>query len=73
MGVAVTEESGIKVPMVDPATSIRGFRDAVVRLVTEPGLLETLSAGAFARARAQSWESKIAAIGTAYHEIAARG
>jgi glycosyltransferase involved in cell wall biosynthesis len=72
MGVAVTDESGIKVPMIDPATSIRGFRDAVARVATEPGLLGTLSAGAIARARALSWESKIAAVSQGYREVTAK-
>ena len=71
MGVAVTEECGIKVPMIDPASSIRGFRDAIVRVATEPGLLETLSKGAIARAREQSWEEKITTVSRTYRQIAA--
>jgi glycosyltransferase involved in cell wall biosynthesis len=70
MGVAVTDESGIKIPMIDPVTSIRGFRDAIARIATEPGLLESLSAGAIARARTQSWCSKIAAVSEAYSAVA---
>ncbi|MCW1912688.1 glycosyltransferase [Luteolibacter sp. GHJ8] len=71
MGVAVTEECGIKVPMLDPDTSIRGFRDAIIRIATEQGLLEQLSGGAISRAREQSWQSKIAVVSAAYRQIAA--
>lgn len=70
MGVAVDAGSGIKVPMIDPDTSVSGFRDAIARLGTESGLLEKLSAGAKARARALSWQTKIETVHQAYLQLA---
>ena len=44
MEVAVTPECGIKIPLLDPATSIRGFVEAILKL-SHPMELERLSAG----------------------------
>lgn len=71
MGVAVDHTSGIKVPLRSPRESIGGFLEAVLRLATTEGLLESLSAGAIARARGLSWESKIEKVSRTYREIAA--
>lgn len=68
MGVAVDESCGIKVPLVNPEASVDGFRGAIQRLLTEPGLVEALSAGAGRRARSLSWETKVAAFSSAYRE-----
>ena len=72
MGVAVDETSGIKVPMLNPETSITGFRDAILRFCREPGLLEKLSEGALRRAHELSWENKVRTIGDAYRKILAK-
>ena len=69
MGVAVDETSGIKVLMQDPETSIKGFRDAVMRLCTETGLLTRLSEGALDRALFLSWENKVQQVDEAYRKI----
>jgi glycosyltransferase involved in cell wall biosynthesis len=71
MGVAVDESSGLKVEMRDPKTSVVGFREAILRLWNEPGLLEKLSEGALARARELSWENKVEQVAAAYNEILA--
>lgn len=69
MGVAVDESSGLKVEMRDPKTSVAGFREAILRLWNEPGLLEKLSEGALARARELSWDNKVKQVADAYREI----
>ncbi len=71
MGVAVDGNSGLKVEMRDPETSVAGFREAILRLCNEPGLLEKLSEGALARARELSWENKVEQVAAAYNEILA--
>jgi len=67
--MAVDETCGIKVPMRNPETSVAGFRDAILRLWSEPGLLPRLSEGALNRARELSWENKVKQVAAAYDEI----
>ena len=66
MGIAVDDRCGLKIPLSDPATSTYGFHAAIRRLLTEPELLPTLSAGAYQRATELSWESKVEAFSQAY-------
>lgn len=70
MGVAVNEKAGIKIPMLDPKTSVRGFRHAIAVLWRAPGRLASLSAGAHARAVELCWNNTIARIDTAYRSNA---
>jgi glycosyltransferase involved in cell wall biosynthesis len=72
LSVAVTDRCGIKVPLVDPATSIAAFRTAVERFVETPPLLQALSAGAAARAADLTWEAKAAEIARIYERCMAR-
>jgi glycosyltransferase involved in cell wall biosynthesis len=72
MGVAVTEGCGIKVPLVSPMCSIEGFRAAIERLVLEPGLVESLSAGALQRASELTWDAIAARIAADYERVAER-
>jgi glycosyltransferase involved in cell wall biosynthesis len=69
MGVAVDENSGIKVPLHDPATSVAGFRNAILRLCNEPDLLSKLSQGALARATQLTWDNKVKQVADTYHKI----
>ena len=66
LSVAVTDQCGIKIPLVKPATSIAAFRTAVERLCESPPLVRTLSAGATSRAAELTWESKAAEISRIY-------
>ncbi len=72
MSVAVTDQCGIKVPLVNPATSIAAFRATVERLAETPPLLQALSAGAAARAAELTWEAKAAEIARIYERCVAR-
>lgn len=69
MGIAVDHRCGIKIPLTDPETSARGFREALQRLFNEPGLLDSLSIGALARSRELDWDSKVETFATAYDQI----
>ena len=66
MSFAIDESCGIKVPLRARQTSISGFTDAIVRLVTTQGLLNRLSQGALQRARENSWEEKVRQFAIAY-------
>lgn len=72
MAIAVTPKCGIKVPMVDYASSVAGFRTAIERLSESAGLLETLSEGALNRSRELTWEKMAARISAEYDELIAR-
>jgi len=69
MGVAVDQNSGLKIRMLDPKTSVTGFRDAILRVASEPGLLESLSEGALSRARDLSWDTKIEKFSDTYRQV----
>lgn len=71
MGIAVTDQSGIKIPLIDPQTSIAGFRQAIQRFLDEPELLSTLSAGALRRAQELSWDRKAQTFAQAYEDVVA--
>lgn len=66
MSTAVTEQCGIRIPLVDPRTSTLGFASAIRRFIEEKELLETLSRGALARAHELSWDSIVSTIISAY-------
>ena len=69
MAIAVTGDCGIKVPMVNPLTSARGYAAAIRRLAEERGLLERLSAGALRRAGELTWESIARTIAVGYDNV----
>ncbi|MEO1236176.1 MAG: glycosyltransferase family 4 protein [Planctomycetota bacterium] len=69
MGIAVDETCGLKIPLVDPETSITGFADALRELLDRPERIDELSAGALARSRELSWAGKAARIAAAYREM----
>jgi glycosyltransferase involved in cell wall biosynthesis len=69
MGVAVTSACGLKIPLRDPATSIRGFAEAIHRLAADPRELARLSAGALERARELTWEAKARRIAGVYASL----
>lgn len=66
MSVAVTDRCGIRVPLVEPETSIASFRAAIERLAESPQLVQAQSAGAAARAAELTWEAKAAEIARVY-------
>jgi glycosyltransferase involved in cell wall biosynthesis len=71
MCIAVNEFCGIKVPLVDADTSIRGFSEAIRRILDEPTLLRRLADGAAKRATELTWDAKAREIATEYDRILA--
>lgn len=67
MGVAVTEKCGIKIPMVTPEQSFKGFASAMRHLLNNPNELQTLSQGASRQAQSLGWNSLIQKLLHAYH------
>jgi glycosyltransferase involved in cell wall biosynthesis len=59
MGIAVNETCGIKIPLINPETSIEGFKNAIIRFLNEPELLNKLSSGAIKRSHELSWDNKV--------------
>ena len=69
MGVAINDECGIKVPLVSPEVSIKGFQEAMERLVLNKNLLEKLKTGAINRAHELSWNKMAETISGDYCAI----
>ena len=69
MGKAVTSECGIKIPLVDPETSIRGFSAALDHLMRNPKEVFRLSQGALRRARELTWDAKVERMLNVYEQI----
>jgi glycosyltransferase involved in cell wall biosynthesis len=70
MSVAVDATCGLKVPLRDRENSVRGFADAISKLVTTRGLVNRLSEGALCRVEKLSWNEKAREIASAYDQIA---
>jgi glycosyltransferase involved in cell wall biosynthesis len=73
MATAVDPTCGIKVPFVDPETSIRGIREAVEGILAEPESIGRMSVGALRRASELSWDTKVEEISRTYLECARAG
>ena len=66
MGIAVDQRCGIKVPLIDPDTSIKGFSQAIEQLANDRALYDRLSKGAIERARLLTWDNKVQKFSEAY-------
>ena len=69
MGLIVTNECGIKIPLKDPKTSVMGFAGAIRRLIDSPELISCLSAGCLLRAKELTWTEKARVIAKGYEEV----
>ena len=68
----VDAESGIKIPVTDPATTVRALAAALVRLRDEPEFRRALGAHAAVKARAQfTWEAKRELLKATYERLIA--
>jgi glycosyltransferase involved in cell wall biosynthesis len=68
MAEIIDETCGIKVAMVNPTESTRGYVAALHQLLGDPTLVERLSVGARERAKALRWDKKLAIITEAYRK-----
>ena len=66
MGIAVTDKCGIKVPLISPKTSIKGFKDAIEYLIRNPKEIESKSHQAIERAKELSWDESVRIIANDY-------
>jgi glycosyltransferase involved in cell wall biosynthesis len=74
MGFIVTDECGIKIPMISPQQSIDGYAAAFRRLHDNPAELTRLSQGALRRSDELSWDYAAEQIALGYDRVlAARG
>ncbi|MGA8671902.1 MAG: glycosyltransferase [Terracidiphilus sp.] len=71
MGQAVTTECGIKIPLLDPCTSICGFAAALDRILQHPEDVFRLSKGALQRAKELTWDAKVTDILATYERVLA--
>ncbi len=69
MGFIVNDHCGIKVPMIDPETSIQGIADALRKLHREPGEVTRLSNGALRRSEELSWDYAAEQISIGYDRV----
>jgi glycosyltransferase involved in cell wall biosynthesis len=69
MSTAITDKCGIKVPLVDPHSSIEGFFAAIGRFLNEKDLVQILSTGAITRAKELSWNNIIARFVDTYRGL----
>jgi glycosyltransferase involved in cell wall biosynthesis len=66
MGAVVDETCGLKVPLRNPACSIKGFVGAIRHLASHPVEVARLSAGALRRAAELTWDIKARLIAETY-------
>jgi glycosyltransferase involved in cell wall biosynthesis len=59
MGLAVTDGSGIKIPVRNIENSVRAFAEAIEFLYRNPSEIRRLSAGAIARSAELTWECNV--------------
>ena len=68
----MTDESAIRVSIRNPATTIKEFSEAIVRLAKDADLLKRLSDGARTRATKFVWHNRLGAIDEAYQILASQ-
>ena len=69
MGEAVDDTCGLKVPMLDPDTSVAGFAAAVRSLLDDPPRVEALSRGAQRRSLELTWAKKAERVAAVYDRV----
>lgn len=71
MGIAINDNCGIKIPLLNPETSIKGFREAIRELLSNPDKIGKLSRGALKRAEEISWDRNVEVITREYKKTMA--
>lgn len=66
---AINAKCGIKIPLVSPNISIKGFRDALFFLINNPAELARFKEGARARSKELSWEKTAEIIAGDYNTV----
>jgi len=73
MGIAINETCGIKVPLISPVASIRGFHEAMKSLVLDHNSLVRLKKGALIRAGDLTWDNMAKTIAYDYWRVMGDG
>jgi glycosyltransferase involved in cell wall biosynthesis len=69
MGVAVTDDCGVRIAMQNAEASIAGFAEAIRQLAANPMEVVRLSQGALDRAAELDWDSKVERIIETYERV----
>ncbi|NVO20136.1 MAG: glycosyltransferase family 4 protein [Bacteroidetes bacterium] len=69
MSIAVNEECGIKIPLKSPENSIKGFYEAITRLISDRSLLNKLKQGTSKRSVEISWDVMAESIAKDYLDV----
>lgn len=72
MSLAINETCGIKVPLIDPQTSINGFHAAMQKLLDDRSLMNRLQQGALKRSEEISWDRMAKTMAEDYVEAASK-
>jgi glycosyltransferase involved in cell wall biosynthesis len=70
MSSALNDKCGINVPVISPAESVKGFHNAMEKLVVNRSFLKELKTGAFKRAGEISWDVMAETMANDYIAIA---
>jgi glycosyltransferase involved in cell wall biosynthesis len=69
MALAVSDDSGIKIPLVSYDLSIKLFAEATTKLINNKDILDTKTLASFRRAEELSWKKKAQIIANDYTEV----
>ena len=69
MSIAITDKCGIKIPLVSPEKSIKGFKQALLELINNSAKLKKLQIGAIKRSQELSWDVMAETIASDYNSI----
>ena len=72
MSIAINEKCGIKVPFVSPEESIKGFHEAMEKILLDRNLLRDLKMGAYKRSTEISWDVMAETISNDYVMMATK-
>jgi len=72
MSLAINNTCGIKIPLINPETSINGFHAAIEKLILDPQLLNRLQKGAWDRAMEISWDNMALTIANDFTEAVSK-
>lgn len=68
-GYMVTDRCGIKIPMIDPNTSIDGFANAILKLEANRHLIQEMAKSALMRAQELTWENQTQMMLNEYRKL----
>ena len=70
MSMAINDSCGIKVPLISPEESVKGFHKAMEKILVDRDFLKKLKSGAYKRAAETSWDVMAETMANDYIVIA---